>query len=141
VPRTAALLITVALAGASMLSLTGSARPASTLLYGADFYTPGVAAACYGGGNDGQFVLHCWTPNDGFSLYLWPRRRAEKPRYDRALRGAWQVARDGYLLHFGSSWTNRSGDFRCWSRRTGLTCKNRVGHGWWLGRYRGYRIF
>jgi len=31
--------------------------------------------------------------------------------------------------------------FWCTSRRTGLLCWNRVGHGWWLGRYRGYRTF
>jgi hypothetical protein len=22
-----------------------------------------------------------------------------------------------------------------------LTCTNRAGHGWWLGRYKGYRLF
>ena len=31
--------------------------------------------------------------------------------------------------------------FICTSRRTGLTCSNRDRHGFWLGRYRGYRVF
>lgn len=31
--------------------------------------------------------------------------------------------------------------FRCVSRRTGLTCTNARGHGWWIGRYHGYRLF
>ncbi len=29
----------------------------------------------------------------------------------------------------------------CSSRSNGLTCKNGIGHGWWLGRCKGYRIF
>ena len=52
------------------------------------------------------------------------------------------------LLRFGQQWSfgpDASGvgpiNYRCWSRRTGLTCRNRQGHGWWLGRYRGYRLF
>jgi hypothetical protein len=29
----------------------------------------------------------------------------------------------------------------CWSRRDGLTCRNTLGHGFWLGRLRGVRRF
>lgn len=29
----------------------------------------------------------------------------------------------------------------CWSRRTGLTCKHYDGLSFWLGRFRGYRIY
>jgi hypothetical protein len=31
--------------------------------------------------------------------------------------------------------------WKCVSRATGLTCPNRAGHGWWLGRLRGSRPF
>jgi hypothetical protein len=31
--------------------------------------------------------------------------------------------------------------FVCKSRSTGPTCANRAGHGWWLGRFKGYRLF
>jgi hypothetical protein len=33
------------------------------------------------------------------------------------------------------------GRFVCNSRSSGLTCQNARGHGWWLGRYVGYRVF
>jgi hypothetical protein len=62
------------------------------------------------------------------------------------------------LLGFGERWryrcailadnatcaSDRSGGraaFRCVSRRTGLTCRNSRGHGFWIGRYRGYDLF
>lgn len=49
------------------------------------------------------------------------------------------------LVPFGQHWNFRIayvGElYHCASRSTGLTCSNQVGHGWWLGRYRGYRIF
>jgi hypothetical protein len=51
-------------------------------------------------------------------------------------------------LKFGADWTccfDRRGFgaayYTCMSRSNGLTCKNRSGHGWWLGRFKGYRIF
>jgi hypothetical protein len=48
------------------------------------------------------------------------------------------------MLRFGNRWTEWQAlrlQYTCTSLRTGLTCKNRSGHGWWLGRYKGYRIF
>jgi hypothetical protein len=47
----------------------------------------------------------------------------------------------GRELRFGGHWHIRGLGFWCISRRTGLTCVNRAGHGWWLGRVRGYRLF
>jgi len=40
------------------------------------------------------------------------------------------------LLAYGTTW--RRAGFTCWSRRTGLTCKNRSGHGWLLSRAHSY---
>jgi hypothetical protein len=39
---------------------------------------------------------------------------------------------DARVLRYGR--TRQFGPFRCTSRRTGLTCKNRRGHGWLLSR-------
>ena len=47
----------------------------------------------------------------------------------------------GRELRFGGHWHVRGLGFWCTSRRTGLTCWNSAGHGWWLGRGRGYRLF
>ena len=64
------------------------------------------------------------------------RGRATKG-YNRLDRGLHQdLAR---VLRFGQTW--RSAGFTCASRASGLTCTNRAGHGWWLGRYKGYRLF
>jgi hypothetical protein len=58
-----------------------------------------------------------------------------------------------WLLRFGETWWgNRRGEegrgsgkgrvlFRCTSRTSGLTCRSISGHGFWLGRVRGHRIF
>ena len=65
------------------------------------------------------------------------RKGAASKRYEPDLKGFHDVV--GVRLSFGETW--RSGGFRCTSRRSGLTCTNRRGHGWWLGRYVGYRLF
>jgi hypothetical protein len=44
----------------------------------------------------------------------------------------------GSSLRYGSTW--RSGPFTCASRLSGLTCKNRAGHGFFLSR-QSYRTF
>jgi hypothetical protein len=40
------------------------------------------------------------------------------------------IAATGPVLHYGRTWTARG--FRCESRRTGLTCRNSSGHGFFL---------
>ena len=40
----------------------------------------------------------------------------------------------------GETWS-QGGSFRCVNRRSGLTCQNASGHGWWLGSSSAYRIF
>jgi hypothetical protein len=102
----------------------------------ADFKTPGGAAYCGITHGEAPYGLICWTPNDGFTVSMRARSRAYK-EYHRPNRGYHDVV--GQTLGFGQKWA--SVGFRCVSRRTGLTCINRVGHGWWLGRYRGYRLF
>ena len=94
--------------------------------------------------------LYCWTPNDGFTLWL---DAAARPRKSYDTDNKWNYASSLGLLPYGRSyWANadyRQGTglargkvlFRCRSRSTGLTCTNRAGHGFWLGRFRGYRLF
>ena len=94
--------------------------------------------------------LMCWTPNDGFTVEMSYNGRVRRttlkgvgmtPQYVR------QSARQS-LLNFGRDWAwffDRNGFgtlwYTCSSRSNGLTCTNRAGHGWWLGRFKGYRIF
>jgi len=47
-------------------------------------------------------------------------------------------------MSFGEKWRFLSPGFfqyECVSKKTGPHCTNHDGHGWWLGRYKGYRIF
>jgi hypothetical protein len=48
------------------------------------------------------------------------------------------VDRRAKVLHYGHKWA--AGGFSCASRRTGLRCKNRSGHGWVLSRAHSYRF-
>jgi hypothetical protein len=127
------------------------------------FRTPSNAAYCWLARTlaPENPVIGCWTPNDGFYSTI---------QYARGFRGqaGYQARRrfegftpGGYpLLRFGQNFqwrcrkfneriglaedcSRRVGKvaFSCRSRRTGLTCRNRHGHGFWLGRFRGYRLF
>lgn len=109
--------------------------PAASLAVAA-FKTPGDAAYCGTTEGEAPIALVCWTPNDGFTVAMTNRSAATK-RYVAANRGFHGYA--GRTLRFGQSWAILG--YRCTSRSSGLTCTNRAGHGWWLGRYRGYRIF
>lgn len=42
------------------------------------------------------------------------------------------------VIPYGTTW--RRGGFECWSRSTGLTCKNASHHGWFLSRQHSYRF-
>ena len=48
------------------------------------------------------------------------------------------VLRQGAVLGYGSTW--RAGPFTCTSERTGVTCRNRAQHGFFLSRA-SYRLF
>jgi hypothetical protein len=117
----------------------GAAR-ASAL---AAFHTPGWAAACFVPSPYErplwQTGLVCWTPNDGFTISMGPRGRPEW-RYEPENRGYRDPFAAMRLLRFGRHWAVRP-YWHCVSRRTGLTCWNRAGRGWWIGRYRGFRTF
>jgi hypothetical protein len=108
--------------------------PASALGVAA-FRTPHKAAYCGFTATAGHLL--CWTPNDGFTVDMGGRSHVRK-RYISANRGYFDPA-PARVLRFGQSW--RSGPFQCASARSGLTCTNGGRHGWWLGRFRGYRIF
>lgn len=105
----------------------------------ANFRTPDGAAYC--GYNEANARYACWTPNDGFEVWM-SNGRARKV-YNSYLR---DFAPKAHTLKFGQTrvWPPSvyvKNEMRCTSRRSGLTCKNPRGHGWWLGRYRGYRLF
>jgi hypothetical protein len=128
----------------SFLALSAQRASASQSSALSGFHTPGWAAQCVVGENfAGPPPLICWTPNDGFTVRMQPSGRASK-RYVRFNRGYRDRLFARRLLNFGQHWRFRLQGvtyFRCTSRRTGVTCRNSTGHGWWLGRYRGYRIF
>ena len=42
------------------------------------------------------------------------------------------------VLRYGSTW--RGGGFTCTSKTTGLRCRNRRGHGWFMSRRHSYRF-
>jgi hypothetical protein len=125
------LVLSVAIAIASVTTLVPTASAV------ADSRTPGGAAYCGVTEGEPPVALICWTPNDGFTVAMRERGRATK-QYNTSNVGFHDVV--GRVLGFGQHWHIRGLGFWCSSHRTGLTCWNRVGHGWWLGRYRGYRI-
>jgi hypothetical protein len=102
----------------------------------ADFRTPNRAAYCGISHGEPPYSLICWTPDDGFTVAMRARGFPQK-HYIRQNRGYHDVV--GRVLGFNQGW--RSTGFRCTSRRTGLTCWNPAGHGWWISRFHGYRLF
>lgn len=144
------------------------AAPASASHSIASFFTPDKAAYCkwhvpLDYRVSSRTLLECWTPNDGFTVWMTPRGRP-KSEYDPDNK--WRYARSIRRMTFRQDWWGsdvglsaddygnpytvfREGTgsprgtvhFRCRSRSSGLTCTNRAGHGWWLGRFKGYRIF
>ena len=124
----------------ALTSADASARSQSAL---SAFHTPGWAAQCYVPAPYeralSQTVLVCVTPNDGFTISMGA---LGQPRWhhDRGARGYRDYFAAQRLLRFGQYWALRPYWF-CSSKARGLTCWNKTGHGWWLGRYRGYRVF
>ena len=150
--------ILVAVIGALACLVAAPIAQAGTTI---TFYTPAHAVVCAQWYLDGY--LMCTTPNDGFTIFMYATGKVPRtgdgvldsgmknPLY--GARGLGQFdGRSGALLQFGYHWSASTAgcgarpcvavpDFNCVSASTGLTCRNRSGHGWWLGRYRGYRIF
>ncbi len=119
-----------------------------------DFYTPSRAVMCWEDYHEIQ--LACYTPNDGFSLFMYPTGRVPRNGDEHPFSGSpvknptyglWKRTdfnyKTGGLLNFGYRWTEWQAlkrDYVCNSEKGGLTCKNRSGHGWWIGRFKGYRV-
>jgi hypothetical protein len=118
----------------ALASLVAATRAAAV----SDFVTPRKAAYC--GVSEGEAPLHliCWRPRDGLTLAM--RRSGGATKQIHAPNRGYYDPAPGQLLRFGQSW-KVSGYWKCVSRSTGLTCRNRAGHGWWVGRTRGSRLF
>jgi hypothetical protein len=67
-------------------------------------------------------------------------KRAGFPRRRLSALNRGYHATEGQILLLGKVW-QLPGYLTCVSRATGLTCTNKTGHGWWLGRARGARLF
>jgi hypothetical protein len=126
-------LCVVIIVAAAFLGSAGSAAAV------ASFVTPRKAAYC--GVSEGEVLplrLICWRPLDGLTLDMTRRGRAQS-RLHAPNRSYYDPA-PGRVLRFGQTW-RFPGYWRCVSRSTGLICTNRAGHGWWLGRVHGSRLF
>jgi hypothetical protein len=117
--------------------LVGSLATASAATAVADFVTPGRAAYCGVSEGEPPLTLICWRPRDGLTLDMTRRGHSHRRIY-RPNRGVYDLA--GRILSFGHRWRFPR-YWKCVSRATGLTCTNLKGHGWWLGRVRGSRVF
>jgi hypothetical protein len=86
----------------------------------------------------------CTTPSNGFWIRLTGIFSTEnvdvRKGYSKRFRGL--DARAARLLGFGQVFYSSDAEvITCWSRRTGLTCKQFQGLSFWLGRHRDYRIY
>jgi len=124
-------LVVVSAAAAALLVGAGSAWAAAA------FVTSGKAAYCGVSEGEAPLRLVCWRPSDGLTLDMGRFGRAQK-RVDIANRGFYQP-QPGRVLRYGETWAQPR-HWSCVSRSTGLTCTNRSGHGWSLGR-RKSRLF
>lgn len=124
-------LLVVSVVAAAFFVWAGSASAV------ADFVTPGRAAYCGVSEGEGPLRLICWRSSDGLTLDMGRFGHAQESVH-LSNRGFYQPV-PGRVLRYGQTWT-RPRYFRCVSRSTGLTCTNRFGHGWWLGR-RQSRLF
>jgi hypothetical protein len=116
---------------------TGALTTASSAAAVAAFVTPHKNAYCGITEGEAPLSLICWRPADGLTLEMKRFGRPHKSIHP-SNRGYFDRA-PGRLLRFGQSW--RLSGWACVSRSAGLTCTNRSGHGWWLGRLQGSRLF
>jgi hypothetical protein len=148
--RRCAIQLTVAFIGVALAAVAGAGSADASSYAG--FHARGWAAQCiipvafevprplYATG------LVCWTYSDGFTVSMTYHGRVRK-RYEKgSIRFFDRFFARPYLA-YGKSWMYGSHGLRrgtplwsCRNRSTGLTCRNRVGHGVWLGRWVGYRI-
>jgi hypothetical protein len=117
-------------AAAILVSLVGSA-PARASAWAA-FHTPAWAVQCWVAGQEAPPVLTCSMSRDGshVSMSTGGRGQSGVDPTARNYRDPYAARR---LLGFGRYWRFGS-RFGCVSRTSGLTCWNKAGHGWTLGR-------
>jgi hypothetical protein len=77
-------------------------------------------------------------PKRACELDLTGYQMAPKGRSSVVCAGDTVVNRRAPALRYGSKWS-RAG-FTCTSRKSGLRCRNRSGHGFFLSRARSYRF-
>jgi hypothetical protein len=121
------------------VAIAASAKPSAAGGYDWAFKTPGAASYCRLEVN--SFL--CVTPNDGFWIRLtgiFGDNVGVRKGYSSQFRGLHGSA--ARVLWFGQVYYSSDAEvITCWSRRGGLTCKQFEGLSFWLGRYRGYRIY
>lgn len=137
------------LLGAFLGSMLSSAASATTQSSLDGFHTKAWAAQCvvpeWFESPKPFKNLVCWTPNDGFTVGMTTHGRPTK-QYVAANEGLRDRFFAKRLLNYRQSWRfdlfgYEPVTFTCTSLSTGLTCRNLAGHGWWLGRFSGYRLF
>jgi hypothetical protein len=80
--------------------------------------------------------LTCWRPRDGYTMSMHVTGRVVRG-YVFANRKAYEDFAP--TLRYGKTWGGTEKIF-CRSLQTGLTCKNKAGHGWVLGKV-SYKVF
>jgi len=88
--------------------------------------------------------FRCITPNDGFWIRIKGLLHPREPKITKGYNSAYKRYRNNAVpvLAFNRRWyTSDAQVVSCWSRSTGLTCKHYDGLSFWLGRYKGYRIY
>jgi len=144
-PRPRVLLVAGALALAGCLSLVATARADIVI----SFRTPSANIGCV-------FASGFGSPNNlRCDIRSRLRPRPHRPRgcdldwgdsYEMTANGRVGLTCHGdtailpssRVLHYGKRWTH--GGFTCKSRASGLTCRNRAGHGFFLSRRHSYRF-
>jgi len=124
------LLITLAMATAALTAASSAAAVAA-------FVTPHKAAYCGISEGEPPLSLICWRPADGLTLDM--RRLGRAHNGIQSSNRAYFDPAPGRQIRIGQKW--RFSGWACVSRSAGLTCTNRSGHGWWLGRLKGFRLF
>jgi hypothetical protein len=139
---------------------------ASQPIRNVDFTTPGTPVRCVFVGEFAVIklmpVLYCWRLRPSTSPRAWPTlgdvvltlEAAGRPRVSASMRLGVGVVRHLGVLRVGETWwgnerglsgTQRSRGriiFRCSTGAKGLTCRSVAsGHGFFLGRTRGIRVF
>jgi hypothetical protein len=103
------------------------------------FFTPGKIAMCAYYTTTVPEYLICAGARNPVTVTMPATGRPWVRAEVRSVNGSSSPAY-GPILDYGMTWRGGA-SFRCVSLRRGLTCRNVVGHGFVLGRARGYRTF